>query len=396
MKIYIVGIGMDGASTLTQEADKIIREADVLIGAKRMLKPFEHLGRIMAELSASREIAQYIAQCEEENIAVLMSGDCGFYSGAKKLLPFLEGYETELICGISSPVYFCSKLKIDWEKLHFVSLHGRNDNIVRSVCSHERVFFLLGGKLTVADICSRLCRYGMHSIKVYIGENLSYSKEKIMCGKAEDFQEYSASGLSVMIAENPDYEQNPKSGISDDEFIRGKLPMTKSEVRTVAVAGLEIGKKDICWDIGSGTGSVAVEMAMQCENGTVFAVEKNPDGVKLIDKNRLKFGCDNIEIIEGEAVGVINELPSPDCVFIGGSGGQLREIIEAAYKKNPSVRLTVTAVSLETLSECSDLFEDYGFESEIIQLAVTRTRKAGSHTMLSAENPIFVIKRKFR
>lgn len=396
MKIYIVGIGMDGEMTLTREADEIIRKADILIGAKRMLKPFERLGKTMAELCKSKDIAQYIAECGAERIAVLMSGDCGFYSGAKKLLPFLEEYETELISGISSPVYFCSKLKIGWDGLHLVSLHGRSGNIVRSVCSHERVFFLLGGKIAPSDICNKLCQYGMGNVKVYIGENLSYNDERILIGKAVDFLDFSASGLSVMIAENPDYERTLRCGISDDEFIRGRIPMTKSEVRTVAVAGLEIGKNDICWDIGSGTGSVAVEMAMRCENGTVFAVEKNPEGAELINKNRLKFGCDNIEIIDVEAVEAIDGLPSPDCVFVGGSGGQLSEVIRAAYEKNSSVRLTISAVSLETLSECTALFEHFGFESEIIQLAVTRTRKALSHTMLSAENPIFIIKRKFR
>jgi precorrin-6Y C5,15-methyltransferase (decarboxylating) len=129
-------------------------------------------------------------------------------------------------------------------------------------------------------------------------------------------------------------------------------------------------------------------------NGIVCAVERNAEAVDLINKNRIKFGCDNINIYSGDARDIINELPVPDVVFVGGSGGHLCEIIEKAYSLNSNIRLTVTAVSLETLSECSAIFDRLGLESDITQIAVTRTRKVGSHTMFSAENPIYIIKRK--
>lgn len=392
-KITIVGIGMDGAKTLTGQALAAIENADVLIGAGRMLAPFEGLNKPTLQSYDGREIAGFISACEHEKIAVLMSGDCGFYSGAKKLLPLLGEWEVEVICGISSPVYFCSKLKLPWSGLHFVSLHGCDGNIVRNVMSHEYTFFLLGGT-TAKEVCARLTDYGLGGLKVYIGENLACENERIISGSAAEMTDVEVGRLSVMLVENPRWESGARSCIPDGEFIRGNIPMTKAEVRCVSVAKLEVGSGDICWDIGGGTGSVSVEMALRCPDGKVWSVDRNTEAAELIDKNRRKFGCDNIEIICEDAEKALETLPGPDRVFIGGSGGKLGKIISAAYSMNPKAIIVVTAVSLETLRESAAAFENLGAEAEMTQIAVTRTKKAGSHTMLAAENPVFIIKGK--
>ena len=394
MKIYIVGVGMDGEKTLTREAAEAIESSEVLIGAERMLAPFDRCGKTLFREYRSDEIVRYIEGNSFDSAAVLMSGDCGFFSGAKKLYEKLSDHSPEVICGISSPVYFCSKLGKEWSDCCFVSLHGKSSSIVRKVRAHKKVFFLLGGDISAADVCSRLCEYGMGDVSVFIGKDLGYENETLLSGKAAEFTDCTLDGLCVMLCENPCCESSVPSGIPDDRFIRGNVPMTKAEIRTVAVAGLDIGENSICWDIGSGTGSVAVEMAVRCENGSVFAVEKNTEAVELINKNRLKFGCDNIEICSGEAGDVIDSLPVPDVVFIGGSGGQLSDIIGKAVALNSNLRLTVTAVSLETLSQCIAIFDEYGLTANVTQIAVTHTRRVGSHTMLSAENPVWIISRK--
>lgn len=396
MKVYIIGIGMGSKENMTAEAMEAVKNADVLIGARRMIEPFKDMEKPVFEEYRSEEIVRYIKESGCQCAAVLMSGDCGFFSGAKKLAELFPDTETEFICGISSPVYFMSKLKKDWSDCNFVSLHGKSGNVVRSVCAHEKTFFLLGGDVTAADICRKLCDYGKGGISVIIGEDLGYADERITVGKARELTEYSAGGLSVMLAENPDFERFVPRGISDEAFVRGKVPMTKKEIRENVVAGLEIGKKDVCWDIGCGTGSVSVEMAVCCENGKVCAVDKNPEAIGLTAENSRKFGCDNIEVYEGDAAEKVKQLPAPDCVFIGGSGGKLESIIQTALEKNRNIRLTITAVSLETLSECTEIFDKFDIEPEITQIAVTRTRKIGGHTMMSAENPIFIIKRKFK
>ena len=393
MKIYIVGIGMEGQKTLTAQALTAIESADVLIGAKRMVEPFLHLGKNTFISWKTEEIVEFIRNNFFSSVAVLMSGDCGFYSGAEKLISALECYETEVISGISSPVYFCAKIKKPWQNVKLISLHGTDGNIVRNVCKNELCFFLLGGDVTPDAICRKLCEYGRENVGVYIGENLGYDNEKILSGKASDFTENSFGKLTVMVTENPESERGIAFGISDNEFIRGSVPMTKSEVRSTVISKLGIGSKSLCWDIGCGSGSVSVEMALQCFDGKVFALDKNSEAVVLTGKNAHKFGCDNIEIISGEAPEALKELPSPDIVFIGGSCGKISEILSIIYEKNKAAIVVITAVSLETLSTAQKAFSGFGIiEPEIVQVSITRSKRLGNHTMLAAENPVFIIK----
>ena len=395
-KVTVIGTGMDGCDTITKKGSKAIENSQLLIGADRILKPFEKLGKPCFHSYDAKKISEYISNCEYENIAVLMSGDCGFYSGALSLLPYLENYDTEVISGISSPSYFCSKLGMGYGDMRFVSLHGKNENIIRHIASNRKTFFLLGGSISPKDICLRLCEYEMGDLTVHIGENLAIENEVIKSGKAKDFQYADFGRLCVMIVENHNFERFLKSCIDDDEFVRGNVPMTKCEVRSVCVSKLMIGRNDVCWDIGCGTGSVSVEAAMRCPSGKVYAVEKNSDAVILTEKNRHKFRCDNIEIILGEASSAVENLPAPDCVFIGGSGGKLENIVKTAVTKNPRARIVVTSVSLETLEICLKTFGQYGLLCNVTQIAVTRTNTVGNHTMLKAENPIFIIERSFK
>lgn len=388
-KISLVGVGMDGAATLTAEAKEAIATADELVGAKRLLEMFARLKKPAFASCRGADIAEHIAKSKYESTAVLLSGDCGFFSGARALLPLLREYGVRVVAGISTPVYFCSKLCLPWSELHFVSLHGREGSVVRPVCSHEKTFFLLGGKVTPAEICRKLTEYGLGALTVHVGENLALENERIVSGEAAELTGLDCGGLCAVIVENPAFERGVRACMPDGEFVRAKAPMTKAEVRCVAVAKLGIAADSVCWDIGAGTGSVSVEAALRCGEGRVFAVEREAEAVELINKNKIKFGCDNIETVFGEAPEVLAALPAPDRVFIGGSGGRLGEICAAVRAKNPAALVVAAAVTLETLSELAELFSE---DREIIQLAVTRAKKVGKHTMFSAENPVFLVK----
>ena len=391
-QVSIIGTGMNGKNSVTVPALEAINNADAVIGAKRMTTPFSDMDKPVLVSYDPAETADFIEKTPYKKYAVLMSGDCGFFSGTEKLLPYLAGFHTEIICGITSPVYFSSKIKIPWSDWHFISLHGTDANIVRNICAHEKTFFLLGGKITPSGICRMLCEYGLDDMEIYIGENLSYDNEKITHSCANELCDIQTANLAVLLAVNKKYEKLKRIGIPDGEFIRSKVPMTKSEVRSVCISKLEIADNSICWDIGSGSGSVSVEMALQCTDGKVYSVDRSEDAISLIRQNLRKFGCDNIIPVHGCAENIVHELPAPDCVFIGGSGGHLSKIIGMAYEKNPYAVIVITAVSLETLNKSSEAFEDMGISPEITQIAVTRTRKIGTHTMLTAENPIFIIK----
>ena len=208
---------------------------------------------------------------------------------------------------------------------------------------------------------------------------------------AAEFRDDEGDRLAVLVTENPAYLPYLPTSISDAAFLRGSIPMTKSVVRGAAVSALQIGQNAVCWDIGCGTGSVSVEMAYRCPAGTVHAFDRNPDAVRLTRDNAERFSCDNILVSEGICPDILAAAPAPDCVFVGGSAGAMPEIFRCIHAKNPAARIAVTAVSLETLQEAAACFSRFHAECGITQIAVTQTRRIGSHTMMQAENPVFLI-----
>ena len=391
MKVYIIGTGMDGDNTITKEAENAVAEAGLLIGAERIVKPFMQLGKAVFISYKPADIAEKLDRSDYDAAAVLMSGDCGFFSGTKRLLPLLEGHEVRVIAGISSVSYFCSRLGISYENMKFITLHGRTSSVALKVKMNRYCFFLLGGEITASDACRRLCEYGLGDVAVHIGTDLSYENEQIVSGKACELTDIQTGGLSVMITENDDFLRYIPAAINDGDFIRGEIPMTKSEVRCIAVSRLNICADSVVWDIGCGTGSVSVEAAYRCPDGKVLAFDKKPEAVALTAENAVRSGCDNIEAAEGNCPEILENAPAPDKVFIGGSSGNMDRIFEAVREKNPFADIVVTAVSLETLSEAVNCFERFGVSAEVVQIAATRTKKFGAHTMLQAQNPVFII-----
>lgn len=391
MKVYIVGTGVNGGDSLTKEAEADIAEAELLIGAERMLSPFKDSGKELFCSYIPQDIAAKLRACDCGCAAVLMSGDCGFFSGTKKLLPLLEEHDVQIVAGISSASYFCGKLGLSYEKMKFVTLHGHSSNIAINVKLNQLCFFLLGGDITAAEVCRRLCSYGMGDVTVHVGADLGYPTERIISGRAENLTDCDICGLAVMITENVDALRHIPTAINDDGFLREKIPMTKSEVRCIAVSRLDIEFDSVVWDIGCGTGSVSVEAAYRCPDGRVFAFDKKAEAAELTAKNARVFGCDNVIISEGSCPESLENAQAPDKVFIGGSSGNMDGIFTAIYAKNPKADIVVTAVSLETLNEAVKCFERYGTSPEITQIAAARTEKIGTHTMFKAQNPVFII-----
>ena len=391
MKVYIVGIGMDGEKTLTREAENAINEAGLLIGAERMIKPFRDTGKETFCSYIPQDIADKLNSCSYDTAAVLMSGDCGFFSGTKKLLLTLKNHDVKVISGISSVSYFCSRIGISYEKMKFITLHGHDSSIAINVMLNEYCFFLLGGNISAKEVCRKLSGCGLEDVNVYIGSDLGYQSEKIITGKASELHDIKADGLAVLVAENPKYLRYIPSAINDEKFLRRTIPMTKSEVRGIVISKLNIHSDSVVWDIGCGTGTVSVEAAYRCPDGKVLAFDKKPEAAVLTAENAARFGCDNIYVTQGECPEILRDAEAPDKVFIGGSSGNMCEIFEVIRRKNQCADIVVTAVSLETLHDAAGCFKNFGIVPEIVQISVTRTNNIGSHTMLQAQNPIFII-----
>ena len=392
-KISLVGIGMGAEKTLTLEGKKALNEAELLIGAKRMTEAVQKPGQMVLHEYRSEKIVEYIREHPKyRTVAIALSGDVGFYSGAKTQIDQLDG-NVEVICGISSVVYFMSKIGLSWDDAKIVSAHGRNCNLISLIRHNPKVFSILGTEDGVAVLASRLVYYGMGDVTLYVGENLSYENEKIFHDKAANLTEYRGDALSVVTACNE--KATPMSavhGISDGEFLRGKAPMTKEEVRTVSLSKLRLSEDSVCYDVGAGTGSVSVEMALRAWMGQVYAIEKKEDALALLKENKKKFAVDNLVIIPGVAPEAMTELPAPTHAFIGGSSGNMQDIINLLLEKNPKVRIVINCITLETVTEAMNAIRDFGLEDvDIVQLAAARSKSIGRYHMMMGENPIYII-----
>ena len=391
-QITLLGIGMGSRDTLTIEGEKALEKAELLIGARRIADSVKMPHHTVIYEYDSEKILKCIEENSQyEHIVIALSGDVGFYSGAKKLLHNL-GEDTRVICGISSVVYFMAKAGLSWDDAKIVSAHGRNCNLVSLICHSKKVFSILGTKDGISSLAGRLVSYGMGDVLLYVGENLSYENEKIFVKPAKELVSYEGDTLCVVCAYNENASELMSThGIKDECFIRGKAPMTKEEVRTVSLMKLGLSEDSVCYDVGAGTGSVAVEMALRAHQGKVYAIEKKEDALALILENKKKFAADNLEIVGGCAPEAMEELPVPTHAFIGGSSGNLKEIIRLLLNKNPEVKIVINCITLETVGEAMEAIREFDFqERDIVQMSVSRSKEVGRYHMMMGENPIYI------
>ena len=394
-QVVIAGIGPGSDGAMTRDVKEAIASADCLIGARRMLEQPDAGPAVCFEAVAPDKIAGFIHEHPEFPVfTVLMSGDTGFFSGTKKLLPLLSDCDVRVLPGISSLSCLCAAAGLSYEDAVTVSVHGRKYDILPDVRANAKVFVLTGGDADIKEICRRLIAAGLDGVRLYIGERLSYPDEKITSGFPKDLLDGEYAKLSALLIENPDAGVSSAAGLPDDCFIRGEgrkglIPMTKSEIRAVILSKLRLKKDSVVWDVGAGTGSVTVEMALAASAGEVSAIEKDEDALAVLEKNRDRFCLENVSIVPGTAPEACENLPAPTHVFIGGSSGNIRGILETALKKNPETRFVATAVTLESVAELTGCMAEFE-EADAVCIAVSADRKAGRYHLMTAQNPIYV------
>lgn len=396
LRVNIIGIGPGNPDLLTGAARQAIAESNILIGDKRMLSAFAESGKKVYDTIKTSAIAEIAAQADPEKdvVAVLVSGDVGFFSLAKTISGKLPDCECVRYCGISSLVYFAAKLQMSWDDAKIVSMHGRQQNLVTAVAQNKKVFSLTGGDNSPQSLCAQLCEHGLGHVQVYVGENLSYPEEKITSGTAEQISALQFPSLSVMMLLNGETRGFAPvvHGLADELFLRSKVPMTKQEVRSVSMSKLMPKATDLIYDIGAGTGSCSIELALLAKEGRVWAFERNPVAVELLGKNKALFGVQNLEIVAGEALENIRSMPAPDCVFVGGSGGDLCEMLDVIYAKNSSCRVVINAITVETLAEVAGYYKEHqDYSLEIVNVFVARSKHLGNYNLMMAQNPVYVM-----
>lgn len=417
-KLSIVGIGPGSMEYVNAKARKLISDADIIVaGSDRMLELSDEIRKEEKNCKEYTSFKSYktidiinfikekFENSQDSSAVVLMSGDTGFYSGTQSLYKHIEAMaknsenilhkvDMQIVPSISSISYLASRYNISWHDMKIVSLHGRTGHLAHELKTNKKVFVISSGGMETSDIISELIDKGFEDCDIYIGENMSYPEEVLSHGKVADFKEHKFLELCSMIIINQNASpMHMTLGIEDDEFIRDKVPMTKSEIRALSVAKLGLSSEDICYDVGAGTGSVSIEMAMNVPKGKVYAIEKKTIAADLIYKNIEKFGLDNVEVIKGEASVSMEEIEAPDAVFIGGTTGKLRDILKIVFEKNPKVRVVVTAVSLESVAEINEAckyYETLGCKTDIVLVSVSNTKRVMNYTMFDAKNPVLI------
>ncbi len=394
-EVFIAGIGPGSEALQTQEVRAAIERADCLIGARRMLDAVARPQQLTIDAIAPETIASHIAQHPEcGTFCIVMSGDTGFYSGTKKLLPLLRDCRVRVLPGLSSMSYLCARVGVSYEDAVPVSLHGRDLDIAREVRRRRKVFTLVGGDGGMQALCERLTQAGLGHVRIAVGERLSYPDEAITRGTAQELRSHTFDKLSAALIENDTPGEIVTPGLPDEAFLRnlepGKLvPMTKSEVRSVCLSKLQLTPNAVCWDVGAGTGSVSIEMARLCADGTVYAIEKNERALALLEKNKEAFSASNMQIIPGLAPEACRALPAPTHAFLGGTSGSVRDILALLLKKNPHVRIVATAVTLESVSALTACMADFEI-AECVSVQVSKAAQLGQYHLMQAQNPVYI------
>lgn len=394
MNVTLIGMGSGQPENLTLQGLAVLRQADLILGARRLLAVLP-AGCTENRAAAYRpdEVAELLQTSGAENAVLVYSGDTGFYSGASSMMEKLEalGVRARVLPGLSSIQLLAAALGRPWQGWNLVSAHGRTCDPVAECMQGRPTFFLTGGSEDPATLCAQLEAEGFGDVQGVVGQCLGTPEEKLFRGSVKELAAGRFNSLSVLLVEAVEGLPRRAPGLPDEAFERGDVPMTKQEVRAAVLAKLAVRPEDILWDVGAGTGSVSVELALAAPRGRVYAVECRPEGCALIKANREKFRTRNLVLVEGLAPAALSDLPAPDAVFIGGSKGSLAAIVDAALDKNPDARICVSAIALESLSAAVAALTAKGRTVQVSQIAVSRAKAVGGLHLMMAQNPIYLI-----
>lgn len=413
LEILLAGMGMGSRNGMTREVLQAVENADILLGAERMLADFQPR-REKKPFYRAQEIIPYLQKLQAEDFAletgrvvILFSGDSGFYSGCQSLYAALRR-EVEagnltaslrILPGISSVAYLAACIGESYQDGAVCSMHGKKlPNLVRRLRREKKTFLLMSGAEDMRKLGKLLLEAGMTDCEILAGYQLSYPQQQIYRLTPGECCEIREEGLYTCCIKNPHAAAGELThGMADGAFIRDRVPMTKEEVREVSICKLRLHQGAVVYDIGSGTGSVAAEIAALSEDIRVYAIERKAEAVSLIEKNREKLFLENLSVIAAQAPEGLEGLPTPTHAFIGGSGGRLKEILSALQRRNPHMRIVINAVTLETVGELREVLQQYPVENEeMVQMQVSRVRKAGGYHLQQAENPVWICAFDFR
>ncbi|PLX83736.1 MAG: cobalamin biosynthesis bifunctional protein CbiET [Desulfuromonas sp.] len=395
--VHVIGAGVEGQEGFSGRALELIKQAGVLMGGERQLELFPDFGG--EKVAIGNNLGEVVERLKKSDrrVVILASGDPLFFGIGRYLLRNLPDEDFEFVPNVSSVQYAFAKIKVPWDDAVSVSAHGRGlKGAVDRIVANDKVAVLTDERNTPAAIAAELLERGRSGYAAWLCENLGGDDERIVETDVKGLLEIAAAPLNVLILIK-EYEAAgegyvPALGIPDDEFATIKKLITKEEVRAVSLAKLRLCHDMTLWDVGAGSGSVSIEADHLLPNGRIFAVERNEQCLEHIKGNLNKFNARHVTLVEGEAPACLETLPDPDRVFIGGSGGNLYDILQAVDARLPADgRVVLNAVTLDTLTAANEFFDNAGYQVEVATVNIARTRPLTDYKMFEAFNPVFVV-----
>lgn len=390
--IKMIGIGDEGKQSLLPLYEKWIEESEILVGGERQLAFFpNYKGEKVVIKGGLASLVERLQQ-EEKQAVILASGDPLFYGIGGYLSKKMK---VDIYPYVSSIQLAFARMKESWQDAYFTSAHGRSiKGLAQRIDGKSKVALLTDGENTPAKIADYLLSFQFTEYKAFVAENLGGEDERCGWYDLHEMAEAEFSPLNVVILKKMEEGPSWPLGIDDQEFYQRKPDkglITKKEIRTLSVSALQLRENSIIWDIGTCTGSVAIEAAKIAREGAVYAIEKNEQDLENARQNMAKFRVD-ATLVHGKAPDGLAEFPEPDAIFIGGTAGGMEQILDICCSKlKTDGRIVLNAVTIENLVQAVEAFKTRGFDTDITLAQISRSKPILNLTRFDALNPIYII-----
>ncbi len=406
-KIPVIGIGPDGAAGLSVRSRAVLAEAELVFGSDAAL-------RLLPELTGERvpigsdlpaAVAKLRAHLDTKRIAVVASGDPLFYGTARYFCEKVGADHFEVVPHVSSMQLAFARIKETWEEAYLTDLASRPlDDVLDKIRTAETVGLFTTEEAHPARIARELLARGIDYFTVWVCENLGGKDERITRGELSDIREMKFDPLNILILKRkpnrPDRQRvgakMRRFGNPDDVFAQTRPKtglITQGEVRAVALAQLDLHAGDVFWDVGAGSGSVAIEAAALVNPGPSYAIEQDSADYHLIVANAALFGVSNVRPVFGTAPDVFDGLPQPDGIFVGGNGGEVARLMEACFVAlRPGGRLVTNVGTLEMISSTYAVLKRLGGHVDVLLMNLARGVEQLESLRFEAINPTVLMR----
>ncbi len=403
-KVHIVGIGDDGVEGMTAQARRLVEAADVLVGPESCasLMPEAIRGRLVSAVNLE-ELVERIEAAGMKRVVVLASGDPLFYGTARYVCSKLGKDRFEVVPHVSSMQLAFARVKESWEEAFLANLSGQSiERVIDRVRSSETAGLFTSDQWPAPAVARALLDEGIDYFQAYVCENLGSPDERVTQGSLADIAKDTFATPNVMIlvrkakvADKPGHVGTRLFGNPDECFLQSRPKrglLTPAEVRSLALAELQLTPKSLVWDVGAGSGSVGLEAARIAREGRVHAIEMDPDDHALIRENASRFGVTNLEPVLGRAPEAWAALPDPDAIYVGGSGRDVAMLVEQAWQRlKPGGRLVTACNSIENLAAMHSLLRSRSGDAAYWMVNIARGIEQLDRIRFEAINPIFLI-----